>query len=63
VTFPDPDHSGSEEREITIGHSNRGRLLFVSHFHSGDRVRLISARKATKGERTQYEEGLGEENN
>ena len=63
LTFPDPDHSGSEEREITIGHSIGGRLLFVSYFERGDRVRIISARKATKGERKQYEEGIGKENN
>ena len=61
-TFPDPDHSSSEEREITIGHSTRGQLLFISHFQCGDRLRIISARKATKGERKQYEEGIGEEN-
>ena len=47
LTFPDPDHSGSEEREITIGHSIRGQLLFVSHFERGDRVRIISARSAS----------------
>ena len=63
LTFPDPDHSGGEEREITIGHSIRGQPLFVSHFERGDRVRIISARRATKGERKQYEEGIGKENN
>ena len=47
LTFPDPDHSGSEEREITIGHSIGGHLLFVSYFERGDRVRIISARSAS----------------
>ena len=47
LTFPDPDHSGSEEREITIGHSIGGQLLFVSYFERGDRVRIISARSAS----------------
>jgi len=63
LTFPDPDHSGREERGITIGYSIKGQLLFVSHFERGDRVRIISARKSTKGERKQYEEGIGKENN
>ena len=31
LTFPDPDHSGARNGEITIGHSIRGQLLFVSH--------------------------------
>ena len=59
LTIPDLDHSGSEDREITMGHSYRGRLLFVSHCPRGDRVRIISARKATQGERKQYEEEFG----
>ena len=61
LTFPDPHHSGHEEREITIGHSNQHRAVFVSHCPRGDRIRIISARKATKGERRQYEESIGEE--
>lgn len=31
VTFPDPDHSNEEFREITIGHSARQRVVFLSH--------------------------------
>jgi uncharacterized DUF497 family protein len=31
VTYPDPDHAGEEVREITIGHSARGRVVFLSH--------------------------------
>ena len=62
MTFAEPDHSGSEEREITIGYSIKGQLLFVSHIQRGNRVRIIGARKATKGERKQYEEGIGKEN-
>ncbi|MBI2435617.1 MAG: BrnT family toxin [Candidatus Hydrogenedentes bacterium] len=62
LTFPDPRHSNWEEREITLGQSERHRLLFVSHCRRLDRVRIISARKATKRERRQYEEGFGEEN-
>lgn len=62
LTFPDPDHSDEEEREITIGHSSRQRVVFVSHCQRGDRCRIISARKATRKERKQYEEGVGEKN-
>ena len=61
VTYPDPDHSGEERREITIGHSARHRVLFLSHTRRGGRTRLISGRKATKRERKQYEESIGEE--
>jgi uncharacterized DUF497 family protein len=62
LTFPDPDHSIGEEREITIGRSRRQQVVFVSHCPRGDRVRIISARKTTRGERKQYEEGIGEGN-
>lgn len=47
VTFPDPDHSTAEERFIILGHSRRGRLLFVSHTDESDKPRIISAREAT----------------
>lgn len=61
MTFPDPDHSGGEKREITIGHSARHRVVFLSHCQRGSRIRIISARKATRGERKQYEEGTGKD--
>jgi uncharacterized DUF497 family protein len=57
VTYPDPDHSEEERREITIGQSGRQRVVFVSHIQRGDRIRIISARKATRRERKQHEEG------
>ncbi|OFV99321.1 MAG: hypothetical protein A3F68_06830 [Acidobacteria bacterium RIFCSPLOWO2_12_FULL_54_10] len=62
LTYPDPYHSSEEEREITIGHTKRNQVVFVSHCPRGERVRIISARKATKGERKQYEEGIAKEN-
>jgi uncharacterized DUF497 family protein len=52
----DPDHSGAERREIIVGHSIHRRLLLVSFVESGEKVRLISARVATKRERRDYEE-------
>lgn len=61
VTFPDPDHSGEESREITIGHSTRQRVVFLSHTLREGRTRLISARKVNRREREQYEESISEE--
>ena len=55
-TFPDPDHSLEEDRYITIGTSDRGRVLIVSHTDREDRTRIISARKAKPHERKAYEE-------
>jgi len=57
VTFPDPDHSIEEDRYIIIGMSSRNRVLVVSHTDREDRTRIITARKATRGERGVYEEG------
>ena len=56
LTFWDPDHSEEEDREITIGRSARLRVLFVSHAPRDGRVRIISARRATRKEQEQYEE-------
>ena len=55
-TSPDPNHSASENRFIAFGISARGRLLVVSYTEHTDSIRIISARKATKGEREVYEE-------
>jgi uncharacterized DUF497 family protein len=55
-TGEDPDHSVGEERFVTFGFSTAGSLLVVSHTENGDRIRIISARLATSGERILYEE-------
>ena len=58
LIFDDEEHSLDELREIIIGHSVLERLLLVSFTERGDEiVRIISARKATKRERKDYEEG------
>jgi hypothetical protein len=57
ITFPDPDHSDEEDREITIGLSKKHRVVFVSHCPRGDRTRIISVRRATRKERKHYEAG------
>jgi uncharacterized DUF497 family protein len=56
LTIHDPLHSDEEERLILIGNSARNRLLVVVHTERGENIRIISARKATKKERKQYEE-------
>ncbi len=56
TTFPDPDHSEDEDRYITIGMSSKARLLVVAHTDRGKRVRIISAREATRSEKRFYEE-------
>ena len=61
LTFPDTYHSGGEQREITIGYTAGDQVVFVSHCQRGNRVRIISARKATRKESGQYEEGIGKE--
>ena len=54
--FDDPDHSTDEMREIVVGHSAKQRLLLVSFTERGTGAWLISARKATKCDRLDYEE-------
>ncbi|MCX5817565.1 MAG: BrnT family toxin [Proteobacteria bacterium] len=56
VTIYDPLHSEDENRFVLIGNSHRNRLLVVVHTERGNRVRIISTRKAKKKERQQYEE-------
>lgn len=57
--FDDPGHSRRERREIIVGHDSRGRLLLVSFTERDNRVRLISARRATRLERKDHEENAG----
>jgi uncharacterized DUF497 family protein len=57
--FPDEEHSIDELREIIIGHSARHQLILVHFTSIKDRVRIFSARKATRRERKDYEENVG----
>jgi len=52
-----PDERFDEERFVTIGVDVFGRVLVVVYTMRGDEIRFISARKATRQERQQYEEG------
>ena len=56
ITIADPEHSLIEERFVTIGTSERDRILVVVATERRDKVRLISARPASRKERKQYEE-------
>ncbi len=47
-----------ERRYVSLGADALGRVLVVVYSHRGDEVRLISARRATRKERRQYEEGI-----
>ena len=59
ITIPDPLHSESEDRFVLVGLSANSRLLVVVHAERGDDdIRIISARLASRRERTQYEEGV-----
>ncbi|MBD2251778.1 BrnT family toxin [Nostoc parmelioides] len=57
VTFPDPDHSIGESRYVIIGLSGFGQILVIAHTDREGKIRIISARKATRKERKFYEEG------
>jgi uncharacterized DUF497 family protein len=49
------DTSSEEERFKTLGSDFLGRVLVVVYSYRGDRIRLISARKATAPQRNLYE--------
>jgi len=53
LTMPDDYHS--EERWVILGMDVLGRLLVVVYTWRSDEPRLISARKANRTERRQYE--------
>ncbi len=55
--IPDPDHSEGEERFILMGMNSRLELLTVCYCERcSDTIRIISAQKADKPERKQYED-------
>ena len=56
LTIIDPNPE--EERHVTMGMDAHGRILVVVYTWRDDNIRIFSARKATQGERNQYEEGL-----
>lgn len=57
LTLPDMDDSVDEERYISIGLSDRDRILVLIHTDRQGIIRIISCRKATVRERRYYEKG------
>ena len=55
ITVPDPLHSVDEQRFVITGLSYQRRHLVVVHSDRGDRIRIISARVATRSEGNEYE--------
>ena len=56
LLIEDPDHSAKEDRFLMLGISSSLRLMVVCHCYreKGQVIRIISARKAIKRERSQY---------
>ena len=57
ATGYDPDHSLDERRFVMFRISSSSRLLVVAYAENDDAIRIITARHATRAERTLYEEG------
>jgi uncharacterized protein len=55
VTISDSLHSEAKDRFILLGYSKKNKFKVFVHTDREHRVRIISARKATKSERLQYE--------
>ncbi|HEY5055671.1 MAG TPA: BrnT family toxin [Acidobacteriaceae bacterium] len=62
LMLSDPDHSAEEQRSISIGESETGRLLLVVYVERSDVIRLISSREAEKREAAQYRQRRGDRN-
>ena len=58
IVAADDDYSDSERRFVIMGESNIGRVLVVAYVEREARIRLISAREATRRERQNYEEEI-----
>lgn len=56
MTIPDILHSNEENRFIITGYSDEQRQIVVAHTDRDDRIRIISARLATFGEKKKYEQ-------
>jgi len=56
ITTIDEDSSADEQRFVTIGIGDRGRVLVVVFCYRKMRIRIISARVADHRERKLYEE-------
>ena len=58
IEYFDPDHSENEDRFIMLGFSFKLRMLVVCYcMRTGNTIRIISARKATRHEAKNYRKG------
>ncbi len=57
ISIPDT-WPAEEDRFVALGTDALGRVLVVSYAYRRNTIRIISARRATKSERRQYEKGL-----
>jgi len=62
ISILDQEHSDQEERWVTLGKDSNGIALVIVHTFreisvNQWNIRIISARKATRREKKQYEEG------
>lgn len=48
ITIPDPEHGEGESRYVLVGEPQGGRLLVVCHTESGETIRSVSARRASR---------------
>jgi len=54
--FDDVEHTRKEQRALIIGHTSKNKVIIVSFTERNQHIRIISARKATKKEKQDYEE-------
>jgi len=59
-TISDPLHSEDEDRFVILGQSHE-RLVVVVFTERGENIRIISARRASRRERKDYEQGIQQE--
>jgi len=57
LTVTDEITAVDEQRYLTLGRDALGRILVVAYTWRGDGIRMISARRATPRERSQYRGG------
>ena len=57
LTIEDQDVE-QEKRFVSVGSDTLGRILVVVYTYRGDKIRIISARRATSKEREYYEKGI-----
>lgn len=54
--FDDVEHTRTKQRALIIGHTGKNKVIIVSFTERDQHIRIISARKATKKEKQDYEE-------